>query len=208
MSKLFEPNFGPDLSFKVLESLTGNLDLSGAFYRFSSTSSTGLPMDPSTFEVFSVDNYLPEIQFSLKLSPSIDFAAPNFRTSDLYDAMFPTSIPTIKSFGTFIKKNILPKITNALDGLFDVKVEIPTVGLTVSDVSLGGSGLNIGGYTKGNTQLFPPFFDLDKVEVRSPFELNSRCNHMVCENMQHDNTNNLCHLSIEYRDSCLTSEWQ
>jgi hypothetical protein len=171
INKLFEPNFGSNLSFKVLESLTGNLDLNGAFDRFNSTSSTGLPMDPITFEVFNVDRYLPEIQFSLKLSPSIEFSAPNFRASDLYDAMFPTSIPTIKSFGAFIKKNILSKISNALVGLFDAKVEIPTEGLTVNNVSLGGEGLNIGVYTEGNTQLFPPVVDVDKVEVRSLFDL-------------------------------------
>lgn len=171
MNKLFEPNFGPDLSVKILESLTANLNLNGVFDRFNSTSSTGLPMDPITFEVFRVEKYLPEIQFSLKLSPSIDFAASNFRTSDLYDAMFPTSIPTIKSFGAFIKKNILLKISNALNGLFDAKVAIPTDGLTVDAVSLGGEGLIIGVYTEGSTQLFPPVVDIDKVEVRSPFEL-------------------------------------
>jgi hypothetical protein len=171
MNKLFEPNFGPDLSVKILESLTANLNLNGVFDRFNSTSSTGLPMDPITFEVFRVEKYLPEIQFSLKLSPSIDFAASNFRTSDLYDAMFPTSIPTIKSFGAFIKKNILLKISNALNGLFDAKVAIPTEGLTVDAVSLGGEGLNIGVYTEGSTQLFPPVVDIDKVEVRSAFEL-------------------------------------
>lgn len=165
LNKLFEPNFGPGLSTKVLQTLTSNPHLNSSFDRFTSTSETGYPIDPVSLEIFDVDHYLPEIQFSYNISPSIEFAAKNFRTSDLYDALFPASVPTLKSFGMFIKKKILSKISRAIGGMFNAKVDIPTVGLTSNDVSLGGDGINIGMYTAGNNRLFPPVIDVDKVKV-------------------------------------------
>lgn len=173
MDKLFEPNFGPDLSAKILETLIGEgnralVGFGSTFERFSDITTSGLPIDPLTFEVFNVENYLPEIQFAYELAASVDFAAKGFKASDLYDALFPTSIPTVKSFGAFIKKKVLAMISSALDGLFDAKVDIPTLGLTVDNVTLGAEGLNIGMYTDGNNQLFPPVVNVDKLEVRSP----------------------------------------
>ena len=165
LDMLFQPNFGPDLSVKLLDSLMTNIDLNGAFDRFTSFTLSGIPLDPITFEVFDVKNYLPEIQFSLDLAPSVNFAAPNFRASDLFDALFPTSIPTIKSFGSFIKKNIMSKIRLALDGLFDAKVDIPTIGLSVDEISFGVDGFNIGTYTEFNNKLFPPMIDVDAVQA-------------------------------------------
>ena len=122
-------------------------------------------MDGSTFEVFDVTKYLPEIQFALDLAPSLNFAASNFRASDIFDALFPTSIPTIKSFGVFIKKTIMSKIQLALDGLFDAQVDIPTTGLSVDRVSLGVDGINLGAYTESNNKLFPPMVDVDAVKA-------------------------------------------
>ena len=163
---LFVPNFGPELSIHMLESLKektglGNLD----FDRFTEVTSSGIPLDPTTFEVFSVDNYLSEIQFALDLAPSVEFAAPSFRSADLFDALFPTSIPTIKSFGAFVKKEIMSKIQLALEGLFDAKVNVPTSGLSVDQVSFGADGIILGVYTERNNRLFPPMVDVDVVQV-------------------------------------------
>ena len=168
MDKLFTPDFGPDISFKMLDSLKSKLDLNGAFDRFSAQSASGFPLDPNTSEVFDINNYLSEIQFSLDLAPSINFAAPSFRASDLFDAMFPKSCPTVKSFGSFIKKRIMSKIRQALNGLFDAEVDIPTLGLTVDRVSFGFEGFELGNYSEFNNELFPPMIDVDAVQV-SPF---------------------------------------
>jgi hypothetical protein len=168
LDMLFVPDFGADLSIKLLDSLRTNINLNGVFDRFSGFSISGIPMDPITFEVFRIDNYLPEIQFSLDLSPSINFAALNFKVSDLYDALFPTNIPTIKSFASFIKKDILAKISASLDGLFAANVNVPTTGLSLPDgefLSLGVDGINIGVYTEFNNELFPPMIDIDAVQV-------------------------------------------
>jgi hypothetical protein len=161
----------------MLDSLRANANLNGAFDRFNSTSITGIPMDPITNEVFQVGNYLREIQFSLDLSPSVNFAASNFRVSDLYDALFPTNGPTLMSFVAFIKKDILDQISAILDGLFDAKLDVPTTGLSsnrrrlsFSDgkvPSLGVEGINIGEYTESNNELFPPMIDIDAVQVSS-----------------------------------------
>ena len=162
-------SFQFDISIQMLKSLQSKLDLKGLFNRFSSSSALGIPMDPITFEVFDIDNYLPEIQFSLDLAPSIEFAAPNFRPSDLFDAMFPTSIPTLQSFISFVKKDIMSKIRLALDGLFDAKVDVPTTGLSVDEVSFGVDGINLGEWTEFNNELFPPMIDIDAVQVSIHF---------------------------------------
>ena len=165
MDMLFTPNFGPDLSVKLLDSLMKKTELNGAFDRFSGLSLSGLPMDPGSFEVFDIENYLPEIQFSLDLAPSVDFSAPSFSAADLFDALFPTSLPTVKSFGSFLKKNIMSKIQLALDGLFDTKVNVPTTGLSVDEVTFGIHGVNLGVYSDINNKLFPPMIDVDAIQV-------------------------------------------
>jgi hypothetical protein len=162
---LFTPSFGTNLSLKLLDYLRSKVELGGAFDRFTSISLSGIPMDPSTFEVFDVKNFLPELQFSLDLSPSVDFAAPNFKASDVFDALLSTSIPTIKSFGSFIKKAVMSKIQDALDGLFDAKVNMPTLGLTVDEVTFGSNGFNLGQYSEFNNRLFPPIVDVDALQV-------------------------------------------
>ena len=164
------PNFGPDLAFNILDSMKSNPDLNGAFDRFSALSGSGFPLDPITSEVFDINNYLPEIQFSLNFAPSINFVASNFRASDLFDALFPKSFPTVKSFGSFIKKDILSKIRQALSGLFDAKVNIPTIGLSVDDITFGFDGFSLGSYTELNNEFFPPMIDVDAVQV-SPFDV-------------------------------------
>ena len=163
---LFKHNFGPDLSLQMLNSLKGKTDLNGMFDRFTNFTLSGIPIDPITSEVFDVDHYLPEIQFALDLSPSVDFPAQNFRSHHIFDALFPKSAPTIKSFGSFIKKNIMAQIQTSLDGLFDVKVDFPTAGLSVNEIKFGVDGVDFGEYTESNTKLFPPVFDIDSVQVR------------------------------------------
>jgi hypothetical protein len=162
---LFMPKFGPTLSTELLGILRGNVNLNGLFDRFSDFTQTELPMDPITFEVFNIDSYLSEIQFSLNLAPSVSYAAPNFRASDLFDALFPTSIPTTKSFGLFVKKEILSKIRDAIGGLFDARVEISTIGFTVDEASFGENGFKIGEYSEFNNRLFPPMIDVDALQV-------------------------------------------
>lgn len=162
VNKLFEPRFGADLSNKLLSALQSKMSF---FDKFNSTSSTGLPMTLDG-EIFRVDHYLPELQFALGLSPSVDFFASSFKVSDLFDSLFPTGkIQTLKTFGSFVKKRIVSKIVSALDGVFDATVSIPTSGITVDEVVLNGSGLALGEYTKKSTQLFPPAVDVDKVDV-------------------------------------------
>ena len=165
LGQLFVPNFGPELSLNVLNSLKAKQELNGVFDRFTELTISGIPLDPTTFEIFSVNNYLPEIQFALDLAPAVEFAASNFQAADLFDALFPTSIPTVKSFGAFVKKEIMSKIRLALDGLFDAKVNVPTIGLSVDEVTFGVDGINLGVYTEHNNRLFPPVVDLDVVQV-------------------------------------------
>lgn len=126
-------------------------------------------MDPVTFEVFDARNYLAEIQFSLDLAPSVEFTASAFKASDLYDALFPKSPPTIKALDAFIKKDLMSKIRSVLDGLFDVKVNVPTTGLSVDEVTFGGNGVSLGEYTDFNNKLFPPAIDVGALQVSTLF---------------------------------------
>jgi hypothetical protein len=160
LDKLLNLNLA-DASIKMLNVLRRSL----TFDRFSGFSNFGIPMDPVSFEIFNVDNFLAEIQFSLGLSPSVDFSAFNFKASDLFDALFPTSIPTVKSFGSFIKKDILSKIRDAIGGLFDANVDVPTIGLSVGDLSFGLDGFDLGNYSEFNNELFPPMIDVDALQV-------------------------------------------
>lgn len=159
LDKLLELNIGD-------ATLVGILRRSINFDRFTDFSISGIPMDPLSFDIFDVKNFLPELQFALDLSPSVDFSAFNFKASDLFDALLPTSLPTVKSFGSFIKKEILSKLRAALAGLFDTKVNIPTIGLSVDDISFGLDGFKLGNYSEFNNRLFPPMIDVDALQVR------------------------------------------
>ncbi len=180
MNKLFAPKFGVDLTTRLLTTLQGNID--NTFDGFSLIDFT-----TSSGEVFDIEKYLPEIQYALKLSPSVDFAASNFQSSDLFDALFPSSIPSVKAMGNFVKKKIIAKITTALEGLFDVGIDVPGVdlGLSVSQPILNGSGASFGVYTEDSTKLFPPVLDVDAVQVNdsSVFSNNGcskECSNLCC----------------------------
>ena len=161
MKDLFTTSFDTPLSSSLLGKLKLKLPEFGRFSSFDLQ--TSQPMDPITFEVFDVKNYLPEIQYSLDLTPSIEFAVPTFKAGDIYDALVPDSTLTIKSMGKFVKKKIISKITAKLDGLFSVKLDIPTEGLTIDTPELGAN-ISLGSYSESSTQLFPPTLDVDKVE--------------------------------------------
>lgn len=161
LMNLFAPPLDTALSSSLLNKLTLQLP---DFDRFSDLDPmTGRAMDPSSFEIFDVKDYLPELQFALGSSPSIEFAPPTFKASDIFEAFVPDSTLTLKAMGKFVKKKIISKITNVLDGLFSVEVDIPTGGLT-NDLPTLGASISLGSYSESSTQLFPPTLDVESVE--------------------------------------------
>ena len=101
------------------------------------------------------------IEFALDLSPDVKFASPNFKSSDILESLYPSSVPSIKAMVAFVKKQLIPKLIGQLSGLFDVEVDLSTGGLTIDEPNLGGAGLSLGNYSSESTQLFPPRVDLD-----------------------------------------------
>jgi hypothetical protein len=170
---LFTPEFGPSLSASLLEKLQNtNVNapsLASIFSRFDVVDDiTGLPMVSLTKELFDVNAYLPEIQVALQLAPSVDLTAKNFGANDIQEALFPFPVPTLQSFASFIKRQIIPKITDVLD--FDVSVgtsKSPAGGLTLDVPTLSANGLDFGTFSTDSTQLFPPSIDIDDVQVSS-----------------------------------------
>ena len=165
---LITPEFGPNLSLRLLDKLKTFDDAPGfqsIFGRFDGIDSlTGLPMDLSSNELFDVTLYLPEIQVALQLAPSVDLTAQGFGAKDIQNALFPTRVPTVKSLASFIKRKIIPQIRNALD--FDVDVSPSAIGgLTVDTPTLGASGFDFGKFSDTSTQSFPPSADISDVEV-------------------------------------------
>jgi len=164
MSKLFAPNFGGSLSSKLLDAINIK-GISGGFHLFNGTDPlTNRPMNPLTFEVFDPEKYLAEIQFALDISPSVSFAAPGFKSSDILDSLYPSSVSSVKAMLAFAKKQLVPKLIDQLSGLFDVEIDMSTGGLTLDDPNLGNSGLSLGNYSGASTQLFPPRINLDNVQ--------------------------------------------
>ena len=64
-----------------------------------------------------------------------------------------------------MKKKIIKEVTAALHGLFDVKLQIDTGGLTIGEASIGRNGLSLGNYSASSTKLFPATVDMDNVPV-------------------------------------------
>lgn len=155
MSKLFKPKFGESLSAKLLDAIKikGIID----FDLFDATDPvTKVPMNSSTFEIFSVEDYLSEIQFALDLSPSVKLSSPNFNPSDIFDSLYPSSVPSVKGMVEFVKKQIVPKLIEKLTGLFDVEISASSGGMSVDTPTVGNSGLSLGDFSNSSTQLFPP----------------------------------------------------
>lgn len=165
MPDLFAPSFDISLTQTLLEVLKSKSFPDISFDRFNRESVSGQPMD-SDSEVFVVGDYLPHLQFALDLAPSVDFHAPNFKLADLYESLNDNPrFPTVKSMGIFVKKRIIEGIISALDGLFDVPLDIGTGGLSVGEASISGDGFYIGNYSASSTKLFPATVDIDKVQV-------------------------------------------
>ena len=166
---LFAPSFGQDLATKTLEKLRARLP---GFDRFTDfDDSTNSFIDPTNKTLFRVKDYLPEIQFAFDLSPSVDLASRKFKPSDLQDALFSDPRPTIKSFASFLKKNILDEIKTSLSGLFSTTLDVPAGGLTVSEPSFGADGPSFGEYSNISTRAFPPSVNVDAVDGFA-FDLN------------------------------------
>ena len=156
MSKLFTPKFGKSLSAKLLNAINIK-NITGNFSLFTDTDNvTELPMNPITFEVFDVEKYLPEIQFALDLSPSLQFPSPSFTPADIFDSLYPSSVPSVRAMVEFVKKQIVPELIGKLSGLFDVQIGGSSGGMSVDTPTIGNSGLSLGNFSDSSTQLFPP----------------------------------------------------
>lgn len=119
-----------------------------------------------TFELFDINNFLPEIQVAFELAPSKEFAASGFQAKDLFGALFSQG-PSIRSFADFVKRRIIPEIIDSLQGLFNVQLSLPSDDLTATLPEVGGDGISLGEFTEESTQSFPPVVTIDKVQVRS-----------------------------------------
>jgi hypothetical protein len=183
LDDLFTPEFGPDLSTRLLDKLRSSdaTNFSTIFNGFDTTDQvTGLPMESATKKLFDVKLYLPEIQVALQLSPSVDLTAKRFMAQNIRDALFPNPVPTVKSFSSFIKRKIIPQIKNALTD-FDLTLSPPSTtaiigsggatggggggGFTLDTPTIGQSGTNFGTFSETSTQLFPPSIDIDSIQV-------------------------------------------
>lgn len=168
MTDLFTPEFGEGLSARILEKLKAEDSLSDLFSGFDSTDEiSGLPMNSMTKKLFDINAYIPEIQVALKLAPSLDLTASGFSAADLQEALFPFPVPSIRSFASFVKREIIPQIKAVMD--FGVGIDTskaPFGGLSIDTPSLDGSGFNFGTFSNKSTQLFPPSVNLDSVQVR------------------------------------------
>lgn len=167
MKSLFAPKFGPELSQKILTILTNKVELNGAFDRFNQIDASSLPFDPLKKETFRVENYLAEIQYALDLATSTALTASNFHPADIYSALYPKALPSVKSFATFVKGKIVKEINAALDGLFDVQTDIPVGGLEImgNSTTLNGGAISFGSFSESSTRLFPPRIIIDDVQV-------------------------------------------
>ena len=164
MKSLFAPQSGPDLSKKLLSVLTNKSELNGSFDGIDSH--TKKPWDSTTKEIFNIFKWLPEIQYAFDLSTSVALTAENFHSSDLYAALYPNAIPSVKSVANFVKAKIIKEITESLDNVFDVGIDISTVGLEIDeDEAMLGGTLSLGNFSDASTQLFPPRVSIDNIQV-------------------------------------------
>ena len=103
-----------------------------------------------------------EIQVALQLAPSVSLASPAFGAKDIQESLFPSQIPSVSSFASFLKRQMISKVASFLD--FEVAIETPSGGF-IDTPQLGPSGLDIGPLSSSNTRLFPPSVDLDSIQV-------------------------------------------
>lgn len=163
IDQLFQLDFGPALSSNLLTKIQGKFP--GDFDVFTDVDqSTGLPMNPTTKEVFDPQDYIPEIQVALDLSSSVAFASSNFKSSDILDSLYSKQVPTISDMVSFVKKKSVQGVISALNGLFNAKLETPAGGLSIDAPTLDGSGLVLGDFSDTSTRNFPPRVDLDTIQ--------------------------------------------
>ena len=200
IDQLFQLDFGPTLSSNLLTKIQGKFP--GVFDAFDATlkdQSTGLPLNPSTNEVFNPQDYIPEIQVALDLSTSLDFASSNFKSSDILDSLYSKQVPTISDMVSFVKKKSVQGVISALNGLFNAKLETPSSGLSIDTPEVGDSGLVLGTFSETSTRNFPPKVDLDTIQgfnfdisvslddgpavsicmLMNPFMFQRKCAHML-----------------------------
>lgn len=162
LDKLFAPGYSIGLTSKLLNALKATPSLSSNFSRFTGVSDfTKMPMDPFTNEIFNVKNYLPEIQLSLDIVPSTQFASPNFGLADLKEFLSP-KVPSVRAFANMVKSKLVTKIGEKLNGLFNTSVNLQ--GLDPIQIGGNASFPQDLSWPIGSTNAFTPQMSLDKVQ--------------------------------------------
>lgn len=162
LDELLAPGYHLDLSSKLLNALKATPSLSSTFTRFSGVSVFAkMPVDPVTNEIFNVKNYLPEIQLSLDIVPSTQFASPNFGLADLKEYLSPR-FPSVRALADKVKTALVKKVGEKLNGLFSTTVNLPGF----DPILIGGSASfpqNLS-WPNGSTNVFTPQMSSDKVQ--------------------------------------------
>ena len=124
------------------------LSLPRNFSPFSGASKfSNMPMDPITYEVFDVRNYLSEIQVAFDIVPAVEVASPNFALAGLISQ---SSFAEIICRNCQIKREVATKVN--CQG-FD---EIELGGNVSSSVNTSWPGKS--------TRNFPPRLSIDQVQ--------------------------------------------
>jgi hypothetical protein len=162
LDELLAPDFGFDLTSKVLDALKATQSVSSMFTRFSDISTyTGMPMDPVTYEIFNVKNYLSEIQVSFDIVPSPQVASQKFGLADLREVLSP-KVPTLRAFADKMKPKLVNEIGKMLNGLFNTTVNVSGF----DPIPIGGNTSfppNLS-WSHGSTHVFTPQIRLDKIQ--------------------------------------------
>ena len=162
LDELLTPGYGVDVTLKILDVLKATPSLSGNFSRFSGVSDfTNITMDPITYEMFLVENYLFDIQVAYDVAPSVEFAAPNFGLADLKELLSPR-FPTVRAFADMVKSKIVKEIGEVLNGRFSTPVDLPGF----DSFKLGGNDsdtLDLS-WPSGSTRAFTPKISIDNIQ--------------------------------------------
>lgn len=162
IDQLLVPDFNPEAIVLLLNRLKSKNSL---FNRFNSTEN-GLPLDPSSKELFRLEKYLPDIQVALNLAVSTDLSALRFGPQDILEALLPNpSFPSLRALADFAKKELLD-----LDLAFAADLNVPPLDISSSTVpTIGPDGFVFGNLSVDSTRLFPPAVDLNSIQVRLIF---------------------------------------
>lgn len=157
IDQLLVPDFNAEAIVLLLNRLKSKNSL---FNRFSSTEN-GLPLDPSTKELFRLEKYLPDIQVALNLAVSTDLSALRFGPQDISEALLPNpSFPSLRALADFAKKELLD-----LDLAFTADLDVPPLDISSPTVpTIGPDGFSFGNFSVDSTRLFPPAMDLNSIQ--------------------------------------------